>query len=268
MRKTFIYLTIIGLLISSSLFSQETLQVSGATGVGIIAGGLSERDARREAVNDAKVEALRKAGVSEHLSSYELLFRSETDRDYSEFFSTDIHAELQGQVLEYEIVDEQRKICPHSNLFTVEVALDATVILYSSRPDPAFNVSVEGIKGVYESGETLSFSVYSSINSYLNIFNITDAETVLMYPNPWEDQMIMPAREKVEFPFGYVDYYLEKSGRDPEVNRLIFVFTKQPVEFLNYKGEYQLTTQEEVFKWIYSMEPDIRRMDYQVFTIR
>ncbi len=261
-------LILINFVFYQDLESQQTIKVEGATGVGVIAGTISESDARREALNDAKVEALRKAGVTEHLSSYEMLFRSETDRDYSEFFSADVHAELQGAVQHYEIVNEQRKVDPHSNLFTVEVTIDATVILYSARPDPAFNVSVEGIKGVYESGETLTFSVYSSMDSYLNIFNITDTETLLMYPNPWEEQIMIPAREKVEFPFGYVDYYLEKSGREPEVNRLIFVFAKKPVQFLNYRGEYQFTTQEELFSWVYSLTPDIRRVDYQVFTIR
>ena len=268
MKNILLYLTINSLFLLNNLAGQETIQVEGVTGVGIIAGGISERDARREALNDAKVEALRKAGVSEHLSSYEMLFRSETDRDYSEFFSADIHSELQGAVQQYGIVNEQRSVDVHRNVFTIEITIDATVILYSSRPDPAFNVSVEGIKGIYESGETLAFSVYSSMDCYLNIFNITDNETLLMYPNPWEEQIKISAREYVDFPFGHVDYHMEKSGREPEMNRLVFVFTKKPVQFLNYRGEYQFTTQEELFSWIYGLTPDARRVDYQVFTIR
>lgn len=267
-RKIVFYLLISILFFQNNLVSQERIHVEGATGVGIMVGSISERAARREALNDAKVEALRKAGVTEHLSSYEMLFRSETDRDYSEFFSSDVHAELQGAVQHYEVVNEQRSVDVHSNLFTIEVTIDATVILYSSRPDPAFNVSVEGVKGVYESGETLEFSVYSSMDCYLNIFNITDNETLLMYPNPWEEQIMIPARQYVDFPFGFVDYHLEKSGREPEMNRLVFVFTKKPVQFLNFRGEYQITSQEELFSWLYGLTPDIRRVDYQVFTIR
>jgi len=35
----------------------------------------------------------------------------------------------------------------------------------------------EDIKGVYESGEKLEFNVTSTMDCYLNIFNVTDDET-------------------------------------------------------------------------------------------
>lgn len=268
MKKIIVIIVLFNLIFSFSLLSQETIKIEGVTGTGIMVGSISEREAHREALNEAKVEALRMAGVKEHLSSYELLFRSESDRDYSEFFSADVQSELQGAVQHYEIVSEQRSVDVHSNLFTIEVTIDATVILYSSRPDPAFNVKIQGIKGIYETGEMLKFEVFSTKDCYLHIFNITDKESLLMYPNAWEEQKLIPTNQNIEFPFGFIDYHLEKEGRNPEMNRLVFVFTKEPVQFLNYDGEYQHTSQEALFSWIYGLTPDIRRIDYHVFTIR
>lgn len=267
MQKLILFLTVC-LLLTANIKAQQIKQVKGAKGEGIIAGRISESEARREALNQAKVEALRLAGVSEHLQSYELLFRSEVDHDYSEFFGSDIQSELQGAVQQYQVVEEKRGVDPVSNLFIIEVTIDATVILYDTGPDPAFQVEVNGIKGVYESGETLTFSVFSSMDAHLNIFNITDHSASLMYPNPWEQRKTIPAEKEISFPFGYVDYYLEPEKNAPEMNRLIFVFTKEPVPFLHYRGEEQATTAEQIFSWIYGLTPDIRRVDYQVFTIR
>jgi len=263
--KTAIVCLFVKVLLFQSLIGQETVFVEGAKGMGIIAGSVTERDARREALDEAKVEALRKAGISEHIQSYEMLYRSEVERDYSEFYSSDIQAELQGQVINVEIVDMQRLADP---LLAIEKTINAEVIIHETRPDPAFNVNIEGIKGVYESGEKLEFNVTSTMDCYLNIFNVTDDETLLMYPNQWEELKKIPKGKNVSFPLGVADYWLEKSGNEPEMNRLIFVFTKEPVQFLNFEGEYQFTTQNDMNTWVYSLPPDIRRVEYQAFTIR
>jgi len=247
---------------------KEEIQVKGVVGQGLIAGSISELEARRQALNEAKVEALRRAGVSEHLQSYDMLFRSEVNMDYSEFFSSDIQSEIQGAVQQYEIVKEQRKLDSATNLFVYEVTIDARVVKYSVKPDPLFDALVTGIKGVYENEEKLVFTIQTTRDCYLNIFNITDNSTSLMYPNPWEQSKVIKAGEQINFPFGQVDYYLEKSTSVPENNRLIFVFTKEPMKYLNFAGEDQLTTAEQIFSWIYSITPDKRKMGYHTFFIR
>ncbi len=247
---------------------QDVIEVEGARGIGVIAGRVSELDARRDAINDAKVEALRMAGITEHLQSYELLFTSQHNQDYSQFFSTDIHAELQGAVQSYEIVSERRLQNPATNLFEVEVIINANVVKYDVRPDPDFNTEVNGIKGIYDEGELLEFSVHTTQNAYLHVFNINDHEAYLMYPNPWEAFRLIDANNEKDFPFGYVDYYLEKATGETETNRLIFVFTKSPLRFRAYQGEEQTTTPEQIFSWIYGISPDLRSTDYQIFTIR
>lgn len=267
MRRILLPLLIVCFIPFSSA-GQDVIEVEGARGVGVIAGRVSEMDARRDAVNDAKVEALRMAGITEHLQSYELLFTSQHNQDYSQFFSTDIHAELQGAVQSYEIVSDRRRQNPETNLFEVEVVIHARVVKYDVRPDPGFAAEIKGIKGIYDEGELLEFSVHSSQNAYLHVFNINDHEAYLMYPNPWEEFRQIDANSEKNFPFGYVDYYLEKATGETETNRLIFVFTKNPLRFRAYQGEEQTTTPERIFAWIYGISPDLRTTDYQTFVIR
>jgi hypothetical protein len=251
--------------------AQEIIKVSGVKGVGIIAGRLSFEDARHEAINKAKVEALRQAGVSEHLTVYEQLYRSEINNDFSEFFNSDVQAELQGAVKEYTIVNQETTTDPQTKLPNVEVTIDATIIKYSARPDPTFNVRVEGIKQVYEVGEYLTFSVFATQSCYLHVFAIADDYTCLLYPNFKESFTQIPGQKKVSFPFRQElnDYELYKDSKQPEVNRIVFVFTKTPIQYLNHSGgQEQFTTSEAIFSWVYGLMPDQRKVDYQVFTLR
>jgi len=256
------------LLFSSSISAQEIIYVKGATGEAEIVGRISEEEARRQALNNAKVEALRRAGVGEKIQTYENLFRSEFNNDFTEFFSTDIHAELQGAIQNYEIVSHRRKVDEVTNLFMVEVTIDASVILYSTKPDPTFNVKVDGIKGIYDEGEFITFSIFSTQDCYLHIFSITDNYTGLLYPNNFEKFQLINGNAEMKFPFGHLDYEAFKSGKGVDTNRMVFVFTKSPVQFLNHTGEEQLTSSETIFSWIYSIMPNERVVDYHAFTVR
>ncbi|HPI71722.1 MAG TPA: hypothetical protein PLF99_10355, partial [Tenuifilaceae bacterium] len=65
------------------------------------------------------------------------------------------------------------------------------------------------------------------------------------------------------------DYELYKDSKKPEVNRIVLVFTKKPVQYLNHTGGYdQFTSAESIFSWIYGLTPDERKVAYQVFTLR
>ncbi|HZJ74051.1 MAG TPA: DUF4384 domain-containing protein [Perlabentimonas sp.] len=272
-QKVIIWFVCLFMYISPSV-SQEIIEVKGAIGESEIVGRISEVEARQLAINNAKVEALRKAGVGEYLKTYENLFRSETNNDFSEFFSSDIHAELQGAIKEYQIVDEKRKVDQITNLFMYEVTLNASVILYSSKPDPTFTVKVEGVKSVYEDGENFEFTIYSTKDCFLHIFGVADGYTAMLYPNSLESQKPIKADKTVSFPLGYMEYPLFKTGDKPEVTRVIIVFTKEPIRFLKYKPmlvdgfEDWVTTSEDIFSWIYSITPDARMVEYQVFTVR
>ncbi|HNS29126.1 MAG TPA: hypothetical protein PKL52_01210, partial [Tenuifilaceae bacterium] len=57
------------LILCFQLNAQEVIKVKNAKGDGVIAGRISFEDARNEAIKKAKVDALRKAGISEHIAS-------------------------------------------------------------------------------------------------------------------------------------------------------------------------------------------------------
>ena len=60
--------------------------------------------AKYSAINEAKINALKAAGIGENIKSYQLLFSSQEKNEYAQFFSSDIQSEIQGAVASFDII--------------------------------------------------------------------------------------------------------------------------------------------------------------------
>ncbi|NOU16970.1 MAG: DUF4384 domain-containing protein [Bacteroidales bacterium] len=261
-------ITLIAVLIIISLASssQEIKHIQGAKGRYSITGDVSEETAKQKALAEAKVDALKKAGVSENIRSYDMLFKSEIGSKFEEVFMSDKQSEIRGAVQDYTA--QYSKGLDEFKNFYIEVTIDASVILYKTSPDPAFNVAINGIKQGYQNNEKLTFTVIPSIDCYINIFNIYEKEASLTYPNPYEKQQFLEGGKSYTFPLNpNIDYPLEKTSKEPEKNKLVFVFTKERIPYVKYHGEDQNTSFEEVSSWLFSISPDKRYSQFVSFVI-
>jgi hypothetical protein len=267
MRSLFLSAALL-LAIALSSQAQDVVKVSGCIGEATISGSVSEVEARSMALQEAKLSALRKAGVSENISSYATMFKGESGKELSEFFSSEFQSEIRGAVSKYE-AREEKFIDPVSKLFTLRITIDAEVVKYKSVTDPEFQVAVDGVKGVYTSGELLTFNVKVTRDCYLNIFSVTDADASLFMPNAYEKLPKLTEGISYTFPKS-VEYYMDRTtkGDKPETTRLIFVFTKKQMEFIDLQGEEQITSVEKILSWIYSISPDQRKVMYVTTMIR
>ncbi len=248
-----------------NFFSQKTIDVKGIIGSANISGDVSPNLAKIQALNDAKLNALKAAGIEENINSYQLLFSSQFKNDYSQFFSSDIQSEIQGAVKSYKILSE-KIYCKNELEIVCDVTIDATIIKYDTKRDVSFDTNIEGIKGVYNNGDNLNFNVMSTQNCYLTIFNITDAEAILLYPNLYEKQTKLNGSELYKFPVAAIDYGLGTDLKKQETNRLIFVFTKTQLPYIKINKE-QVTSKETIFSWIFSIPPDQRNVEYFTLSI-
>ncbi len=262
----------VALLATSVLNAQAQLviPVEGARGASYITGDISVNQAFHQALNEAKVNAMNLAGISEHISSYAALLTSQVNNDFSEFFSGETMTEIQGAVRSHTVVKQEKSVDSETGIIKLNVEINAEVIRYETKPDPTFDAMVTGVKPVYSHGETLTFTVESSQNAFLHIFNITDTESFLLFPNSIEKDNQIFARQPRLFPSDKLEYYLEIGKKNPETNRLVFVFTKQPLAYLRIEQqEYdQVVDNDHIFTWIYSIPPDQRLLIPVSFVIR
>lgn len=112
-------LVVILLFATNFCFAQKKITVKGIKGVGYIAGDVSENQARQNAINDAKVNALKQAGIEEHINTYQTLFSSQNSNDFSQFFSSDIQSEMQGAVESCKIISEEKTINSVQNKWNI-----------------------------------------------------------------------------------------------------------------------------------------------------
>lgn len=265
--KKLALVTLVSLILLSSYAQKISIKhITGAKGSYLISGSVSEEAAKVKALAEAKVNALKMAGVSESIKSYDMLFKSEVGSKYEEVFMSEKQSEIRGAIQNYTM--EFRRGLDEQQNFFIEVTIDADVILYSTSADPAFSVSVEGIKQGYQNGEKLTYTITPSISCYLNIFNIYDKNAALTFPNPYERQQMLEAGKSYTFPLNKnIEYPLERTTLEPESNKLVFVFTKDLIPFMKYKGEDQETSFEDVSSWLFSIPPDRRTNHFISFVI-
>lgn len=254
------------LLWNQSFYGQQIKETKDVTGQALISGDVSPNLAKQQALNDAKVNALKAAGIGEQINSYQLLLTSQQKNDYSQFFSSDIQTEMQGAIQSFNIKNE-RIYSKNEFEMVCEVTIDAQVIKYDVKPNTGFDAVIEEIKGVYNNDDKLRFALKTTQSCYLTIFDITDKEAFVLFPNAYEKQLPIKPFGYVRFPTVPIDYTLHTDLKDKEINRLIFVFTKTPIPFIKMDVN-QLTTSENIFSWIFSIMPDQRKIEYKTILIQ
>ncbi|MBK9284788.1 MAG: DUF4384 domain-containing protein [Sphingobacteriaceae bacterium] len=247
-------------------FAQQPVLVKNLKGQSFIEGDISPNQAKLQALNEAKAASLKEAGIIEHVNSYQMLFTSQAKNDYSQFFSSDIQSEIQGAVGSYTITGEQIYLNENKRIVS-EVIIDAEVIKYNTKPDPAFTCNIEGIKAHYNNGDNLSFVIKVSADCFLNIFNITDNGSSLLFPNNYESANELSKLKPYAFPKAEIEYSLGNEQKKVELNRLLFVFTKTQIPFIKMDKE-QICSTEAIFSWLYAIPPDQRRTEYFTLTIQ
>jgi len=253
-----IVLTVLCLVAIQRLFSQE-IEIKGAEGQWAII-NITPEQAREKAIEEAKKEALRRAGVTERIKSTEALSTFEAN-ERSQLFSSFSSIELNGAVTQFEIKRDEQKKNSVDGLFYAVVDIDATVKKYTTVADPEFKIEVLGLRSNgYRNGEPIEFSVLPNRAGYLKIFlfeNTDDAAQ--LFPNYYEPNRKLNAKETVRFPtVRIIEYIAEKSTADKqEHNLLLFVYTKNDIPF------YGATTYQRVLAWIYNIEPNEREVVFE-----
>lgn len=274
-----VILIILVLCIETEIASaQKILTFNGIKGEYIIDSNadISIKSAFEKAVNEAKMEALRKAGVTENVSASDIMTSSDSGTGFKEEMNSFVSVEINGAVLNDTILEKKSFTNQFGNL-VVQVLINVDVIKYESRSDPSFNFKVDGVKEYYENGDLMNFSFLPFSDGYLKIFNVNDSESFVVFPfsstdypflNDTIDRKFKP-NIKINFPVNklmgdpatkQVGYSLSTEVAR-EHNYLIFVFTKENIPFqgnLNYKS---------VLNWIYRISPDQRKVQFFDFVI-
>ena len=239
-------------------FSQETIiDIIDAQGVSYISGYTSPIVAKEQALNEAKLNALRKANISEEIISNEIFLTSETDGNNQDFYTSDFYSNFKGAIKSFEIISDS--MIPFELGIKRVITINAKVIKYKTVEDSNFIIDIEGIKGSYTTDDFLKFNVVSSNNCFLTVFWIDQLDSGILFPNEIESDSQLNSNVTYNFPkkMAY-KITLQNSDLNKETNRLLFVFTKKQIPFI--KTSNSKLNKKDIFSWVSSIEPSERKI--------
>jgi len=255
-----VYLAISFLACSLQINGQKTIKVSEAIGECVIA-NITPEEARLKAIENAKQEALRKAGVPEIINLTNILDTESSDEEFRQAFYELSSSEISGVISEFEVLQEQSYVANNGQLIKM-IVISAHVKKISIKGDPEYAFSVTGIKRYYRNNEIFEFTITASRNSYARVFLIEEGNKVTMvYPNLYEQAELIPANQNRTFPINNAIEYSFFTEKNKEINNLIFVLTKQEIPFLK-NVDYA-----NIMNWIYDISPDSRLIKLHRVTI-
>lgn len=253
---------------SCGLYAQTIKTVENVKGKAYLEPNVTPNEAKRQALQQAKTNALRKAGVAEYVNTWKTQITEQTGESVSRSFSEAINSEIRGSVKNYNTI-ETKSYKNEVGTFVFEVVINAEIIKYESKNDPNFNIQLNNIQEVYYEGANITFEVKPSKDCYLTIFNIAKSEDKLFYPNAYEDSKFLKANEVYQFPFGPINYKsMLPEGMNKEANTFIFVFTKnEPMGFVHTEKNSNISDHEKIWQEIHEIPPKDRKVKVRQFKI-
>ena len=244
----------------------QTVKLTNVIGTYNITGDISPNQAKKEALTNAKINCLLKAGVSENINSYQTLYTNQSKNMFEQIFTAESQSQLQGNIKTYRVKNE-RIYCKNEIEIIYEIVIDAEVIKYKSELDNKFQVNIENLKASFNAGDDFSFQFKSTVDCYLTVFDLLDTTAVLVYPHSGGSKKIIRNSE-TKFPFeGNFSAELSPGNvATSETHRLLLVFTKETYPFILHDPKFY-TSYEKVIGWVNSIEPSQKNIQYYGFQI-
>lgn len=239
----------------------ETVKVRGEYALVLSSSNVTGLQAKEFARKDAERQAVEKVCGS-RVSIWDQVEISNA----GETFNSLSVNQIDGEIVEFELLKEGNEPSKSRAIETIFYCEAKVKVKRGVEPDPDFNASVSGLKKVYYENDLIEFTFTPYRDGFLKIFLFPDATTgYRIYPNILESPVLLTQGKKYRFPTNDIaEYAITKDTDAPiEVNRLIFVFTKEERPFYS-----ETTSRAEIERWM-ALIPNDKKYLYSVaFDIR
>ena len=218
---------------------------------------LTLEKARQNALDNAKEEALRNAGIPEEF----IIVNTGLVSEKFFHFVSHSNSEMKGEIVSYDIL--QQTVQNDGNRYFYMVEIRARVRTSKVRRDLEFVASVEGIKNrPYQDGEPFAFDIRPNKNCYVHVFWFDEeGKGAKVYPNPAEPAELLERQKTYSFPRTQ-HYRVRKENMElTESISLVFVFTKKNIPFTG------TCTFENIQQWIVCIPSSERYLNYNAIII-
>ncbi|MFN8314742.1 MAG: hypothetical protein U0289_18185 [Cyclobacteriaceae bacterium] len=179
--------------------AQQKITLTNIPGSWVISADITPTQAREKAIQQAKLEALRQAGVPERISESNILYKSDKGSGTSRRFKSIVTTSVSGADIRIQSHQRRKHTDQYGGLI-YSVTLNCTVVIHNSKEDPSFNMEVTGIRETYQSPDQLSFDIKPFKDGFLTVFYLGDSTADKIYPNPIERPEKLESGKTYHFP--------------------------------------------------------------------
>lgn len=267
MKRVFatIFVVAFSLLLSLTSHADVRIVTVHAEGKCELSRFITIEQAEQKALQEAKQEALRKAGIPENVWS---VFGTVTESDgqafkqaYSEMSVLAIGGlvnilEAPTYTQEYNKVEKR----------TYVICKIHAEVKKGDQVDKSYQIKVDGISSVYKVDEAFSMNIQVSFDSYVRVFWFNESDGSQLLPNSYEQNHFLPKGTTRVFPNSEL-YDLGIVKNDPtketeQVNVMV-VATKTDHPFFE-----DVVSFESLLKWIYNIPASERCASFETFYIK
>lgn len=233
---------------------------------------------RIQALNNARADALYKAGV--FMKSSGISLQSESSTGSIDFYSKFAESSSRGLILEEKIIQESDPVRLKSGTikeFQMEIEIQALVGIQNGSPDESFEVVIETDKEAYQEGEPVTLKVHSTKDGYLTILNVYNDSLSVICPNSLDKENSVKSNKVFVFP-SHEGYELQLEvplGKKESVETFLAIVTRNNTLFpnlakLEYAGD-QIKLKQEMLatyaRWLYKIPIDQRTAGEKVVRV-
>jgi hypothetical protein len=259
-KSIWIYILISFSFLSLQAQKNKTIKLQDIKGNAI--GGIISSPAKviGDALKNAKLNALMKAGIQEHINIYQNLFKSETPGEYEEVFTSNVFTNIKGVVTSVEITDTIMSFDPKTYTLKAEVLINAKVLKYGSDEDRTFDAWIEGVKSFYKNNEQFEFKIKPTKDCYARVFIIArNQKPYIIFPNEYDKDFKLTANVQHSFPMNVNITMTTEMTQEP--HRLIIVLLKEAIP---YTGK---VAYKPILDWIFNISPERRVVKTNGFSV-
>jgi hypothetical protein len=238
----------------------------------------SIKEVEDEAINHAKIKALSRAGIKEHVKTYSSLYKRTENNDYEKSLTSTFFSEKQGAVTSYSIIDKSHSYTDEG-LPVCYVKINANVIKYETDADYNYKAIIDGLEPVYsydnehvqneknpEDGCAVRFNFKPTKDTYLTIFALWDDEVYMLLPHEEEKKKANRDRNTIfkkdkEYKFGNQPEIWFDSEKKSTGYRLVIVMHKEERTF------FETLNIDNMWKWIFEIPRELRYVTIKDFTV-
>jgi len=256
----FVFFLSLMLCVKGTVYAQEKIIVSSAVGHIFLSDDISISLAREKALNEARLEALRKAGVVEEIREGSLLFQQSDLEQAGSLFSSMISVDIMGEIAEWSLI--RSGLVKTGDQDGYEVEIRAVVNVFKEKQDPSFTLDIQGIRDQYYDQDKLLFSVMPRQDGYLQVFILTASGAERIFPNPYEKKNLLHKGKEQKLPgTEQIDYIVECQSRQ-DIHYAIFLFTRK--EFIAPEKLFP----NDLLNFLAHIPPSEKRVEWRNFLVK